>query len=93
MAQYDFLPPPDAEVPPPFRAPYAPPDEDIAAAFLQAAPFDAVAEARIDARAGALVAGLRTSCGNIRCPRGRASPSWCWQRRCCGCPTPPPRTG
>jgi RHH-type transcriptional regulator, proline utilization regulon repressor / proline dehydrogenase / delta 1-pyrroline-5-carboxylate dehydrogenase len=43
----------------PFRAPYAPPDEDIAAAFLKAAPLAAAAEARIDERAGALVAAIR----------------------------------
>jgi RHH-type proline utilization regulon transcriptional repressor/proline dehydrogenase/delta 1-pyrroline-5-carboxylate dehydrogenase len=64
MARYEFLPPPDADVPP-FRAPYAPPDEDIAAVFLQAAPFDAVAEARIDARAGALVAAIRAHAGGV----------------------------
>src|SRR5215472_13996265 len=50
---------------PPFRAPYAPPDEDIAAAFLKAAPFDAVAEARVDARAGALVAAIRANAGRV----------------------------
>jgi RHH-type proline utilization regulon transcriptional repressor/proline dehydrogenase/delta 1-pyrroline-5-carboxylate dehydrogenase len=64
MARHDFLPPPDAEVPP-FRAPYAPPDEDIAAAFLQAAPLGTVAEARIDARAGALVAAIRAHAGGV----------------------------
>jgi RHH-type proline utilization regulon transcriptional repressor/proline dehydrogenase/delta 1-pyrroline-5-carboxylate dehydrogenase len=64
MARHDFLPPPDAEVPP-FRAPYAPPDEDIAAAFLQAAPLDTVAEARIDARAGALVGAIRAHAGGV----------------------------
>jgi RHH-type proline utilization regulon transcriptional repressor/proline dehydrogenase/delta 1-pyrroline-5-carboxylate dehydrogenase len=64
MARHDFLPPPDADVPP-FRAPYAPPDEDIAAAFLQAAPFDAVAEARIDTRARALVTAIRAHAGGV----------------------------
>jgi RHH-type transcriptional regulator, proline utilization regulon repressor / proline dehydrogenase / delta 1-pyrroline-5-carboxylate dehydrogenase len=44
----------------PFRAPYAPPDEDIAAAFLKTAPLAAAAEARIDERAGALVAAIRS---------------------------------
>src|SRR5215475_2554234 len=53
-----------AEVPP-FRAPYAPPDEDIAAAFFQSVPSDAVAEARIDARAGALVAAIRAHAGRV----------------------------
>jgi RHH-type transcriptional regulator, proline utilization regulon repressor / proline dehydrogenase / delta 1-pyrroline-5-carboxylate dehydrogenase len=48
-----------------FRAPYALPDEDIAAAFLKAASFDAAAEARIDARAGALVAAIRASAGRV----------------------------
>jgi RHH-type proline utilization regulon transcriptional repressor/proline dehydrogenase/delta 1-pyrroline-5-carboxylate dehydrogenase len=55
---------PDAEVPP-FRAPYAPPDEDIAAAFFQGAQADAVADARIDARAGALVAAIRANAGRV----------------------------
>jgi RHH-type proline utilization regulon transcriptional repressor/proline dehydrogenase/delta 1-pyrroline-5-carboxylate dehydrogenase len=55
---------PDAEVPP-FRAPYAPPDEDIAAAFFQGAQADAAADARIDARAGALVAAIRANAGRV----------------------------
>src|SRR5262249_23646260 len=62
MTQHDLLPPTDAKALP-FRAPYAPPDEDIAAAFLQAAPFNAAAEARIDARAGALVKAIRAHAG------------------------------
>jgi RHH-type proline utilization regulon transcriptional repressor/proline dehydrogenase/delta 1-pyrroline-5-carboxylate dehydrogenase len=53
-----------AEVPP-FRAPYAPPDEDIAAAYFQGVPSDAAAEARIDARAGALVAAIRAHAGRV----------------------------
>jgi RHH-type transcriptional regulator, proline utilization regulon repressor / proline dehydrogenase / delta 1-pyrroline-5-carboxylate dehydrogenase len=53
-----------AEVPP-FRAPYAPPDEDIAAAFFQGVPSDAVADARIDVRAGALVAAIRAHAGRV----------------------------
>jgi RHH-type proline utilization regulon transcriptional repressor/proline dehydrogenase/delta 1-pyrroline-5-carboxylate dehydrogenase len=64
MTRYNFLRPPDAEVPA-FRAPYAQSDEDIAAAFLRAAPFDAAAEARIDARAGALVAAIRAHAGGV----------------------------
>ncbi|HSV23427.1 MAG TPA: bifunctional proline dehydrogenase/L-glutamate gamma-semialdehyde dehydrogenase PutA, partial [Xanthobacteraceae bacterium] len=52
------LHPSDAKIPP-FRAPYAPPDEDLAAAFLRAAPLTPDAEARIDARAGALVRAIR----------------------------------
>src|SRR5258708_22401589 len=54
----------DAKVPS-FGAPYAPPDEDIAAAFLQTAPLSAVAEARIDARAGALVGAIRAHAGGL----------------------------
>jgi RHH-type transcriptional regulator, proline utilization regulon repressor / proline dehydrogenase / delta 1-pyrroline-5-carboxylate dehydrogenase len=50
---------------PPFRAPYAPPDEDIAAAFLQTAALAPAAEARIDARAGALVGAIRSHSGGV----------------------------
>src|SRR4029077_17753270 len=49
----------------PFRAPYAPPDEDIAAAFLATAPLAVAAEARIDERAGALVAAIRAHAGGL----------------------------
>src|SRR5215831_10294016 len=63
MTQYDFRPA-DAKVPF-FRAPYSPPDEDIAATFLQAAPLPAEAEARIDARAGALVGAIRAHAGGL----------------------------
>src|SRR6516225_2093884 len=55
---------PDAKVLP-FRAPYAPPDEDIAAAFLQTAPLPPEAEARIDVRAGALVRAIRAHAGGV----------------------------
>jgi RHH-type transcriptional regulator, proline utilization regulon repressor / proline dehydrogenase / delta 1-pyrroline-5-carboxylate dehydrogenase len=55
---------PQAQVPP-FRAPYAPPDEDIAAAFFKGEPPDAVADARIDARAGALVVAIRANAGRV----------------------------
>jgi RHH-type proline utilization regulon transcriptional repressor/proline dehydrogenase/delta 1-pyrroline-5-carboxylate dehydrogenase len=55
---------PLAEVPP-FRAPYAPPDEDIAAAYFQGVPSDAAADARIDARACALVAAIRAHAGRV----------------------------
>jgi len=48
-----------------FRAPYAPPDEDMAAAFLQAAPLPPETEARIDARATALVRAIRTRAGGF----------------------------
>src|SRR5262244_907857 len=60
----DDLRPADAKVPS-FRAPYAPPDEDIAATFLQAAPLAPEAEARIDARAGALVGAIRAHAGGL----------------------------
>jgi RHH-type proline utilization regulon transcriptional repressor/proline dehydrogenase/delta 1-pyrroline-5-carboxylate dehydrogenase len=58
------LHPPDAKIPP-FRAAHAPPDEDLAAAFLKAAPLPPAAEARIDARAGALVAAIRARAGGV----------------------------
>ncbi len=50
---------------PPFRAAYAPADEDLAARFLGAAPARPEAEARIDARAGALVAAIRAKAGGV----------------------------
>jgi len=49
----------------PFRAAYAPADEDLAAEFLNAVPFAADAEARIDARAGRLVAAIRGRTGGV----------------------------
>src|SRR5499433_2929073 len=48
-----------------FRAPYAPPDEDLAAAFLKAAPLPPDAEIRVDARAGALVRAIRAHAGGV----------------------------
>jgi RHH-type transcriptional regulator, proline utilization regulon repressor / proline dehydrogenase / delta 1-pyrroline-5-carboxylate dehydrogenase len=50
---------------PPFRAVYAPADEDIAARFLGPTPARPDAEARIDARAGALVAAIRARAGRV----------------------------
>jgi RHH-type proline utilization regulon transcriptional repressor/proline dehydrogenase/delta 1-pyrroline-5-carboxylate dehydrogenase len=50
---------------PPFRAAYAPADEDLAARFLASAPLRPEAEARIDARAGALVAAIRARAGGV----------------------------
>jgi len=44
---------------PPFQAPYAPPDEDLAKSFLAQAARDGAAEARIDARARRLVEAIR----------------------------------
>src|SRR5213593_4604962 len=48
-----------------FSAPYAPADETVAAAFLAAAPRAAAAEARIDARAGRLIEGIRARTGGL----------------------------
>src|SRR5215475_8779798 len=50
---------------PPFRAPYAAADEDIAAGFLAEVRRDAAAEARIDARAGGLIAAIRARSGGL----------------------------
>src|ERR1700678_1388947 len=50
---------------PPFRAAYAPADEELAAEFLKAAPFAADAAARIDARASRLVAAIRGRTGGV----------------------------
>jgi RHH-type proline utilization regulon transcriptional repressor/proline dehydrogenase/delta 1-pyrroline-5-carboxylate dehydrogenase len=50
---------------PPFHAPYAPPDEDIAAAFLREARRDAAAEGRIDDRAGRLIEAIRARAGGL----------------------------
>jgi RHH-type proline utilization regulon transcriptional repressor/proline dehydrogenase/delta 1-pyrroline-5-carboxylate dehydrogenase len=44
---------------PAFAAPYAPPDEELAAAFLAQAARDSAAESRIDARARKLVEAIR----------------------------------
>src|SRR5579885_3668745 len=50
---------------PPFRAPYAPPDEVIAAPLLAGAPRPGEAEARIDARATRLVQAIRARIGGL----------------------------
>src|SRR5260370_38837283 len=63
MTEDDFRPA-EAQVPS-FDAPYAPPDEDTAAAFLQTAALPPEAEARIDARAGALVGAIRAHAGGL----------------------------
>jgi RHH-type transcriptional regulator, proline utilization regulon repressor / proline dehydrogenase / delta 1-pyrroline-5-carboxylate dehydrogenase len=44
---------------PPFQAPYAPPDEELAKRFLVQAPRDGAAERRVDARARRLVEAIR----------------------------------
>src|SRR5258708_36163316 len=58
------LRPADAQVPT-FDAPYAPPDESTAAAFLHTAPLPPDAAARIDGRAGALVGAIRAHAGRL----------------------------
>jgi RHH-type proline utilization regulon transcriptional repressor/proline dehydrogenase/delta 1-pyrroline-5-carboxylate dehydrogenase len=50
---------------PAFRAPYAPPDEGLAAALLADAARDRDAEDRIDLRAGRLVAAIRARAGGL----------------------------
>src|ERR1700744_1539522 len=50
---------------PAFRAPFAPPDTDLAARFLSDAPRDSAAEARIDARATRLVQAIRAKRGML----------------------------
>src|SRR2546423_5053619 len=50
---------------PVFSAPYAAPDEELAAALLAAAPREAAAEARIDARATRLVGAIRAKSGGL----------------------------
>ena len=50
---------------PPFRAPFAPPDEELAAGLLAAAARDGAAERRIDARARALVEAIRAKAGGL----------------------------
>ncbi len=50
---------------PAFAAPYAPPDEALAAALLREAPRGRDAEARIDARASRLVAAIRAESGGL----------------------------
>ena len=49
----------------PFSAPYAPPDEELAARFLAQAPREHAAELRIDARATRLVAAIRAETGGL----------------------------
>jgi RHH-type proline utilization regulon transcriptional repressor/proline dehydrogenase/delta 1-pyrroline-5-carboxylate dehydrogenase len=51
--------------PPPLRAPYAPPDEEIATRLLSTVPRAAAAEARIDARATRLIEGIRARTGGL----------------------------
>src|SRR5262249_6077617 len=48
-----------------FRAPYAPPDEALAARFLGEVGRPAAAEARIDARATRLIGAIRARAGGV----------------------------
>jgi RHH-type proline utilization regulon transcriptional repressor/proline dehydrogenase/delta 1-pyrroline-5-carboxylate dehydrogenase len=50
---------------PPFQAPYAPADEELAAKFLADVPRDGVAERRIDARARRLIEAIRGKLGGL----------------------------
>ena len=54
-----------ARLPAPFRAPFAPPDRDLAAALLADAARDAAAESRIDVRARRLVEAIRAKAGGL----------------------------
>src|SRR5258706_13650265 len=50
---------------PVFTSPYAPPDEAIAAALLDAAARPVAADRRIDANAGRLIEGIRAKSGGL----------------------------
>ena len=54
-----------SDPPGPFRAAYAPADEDIAARFLAEVPRSAEAEVNIDRRAARLIAGIRSRAGGL----------------------------
>jgi RHH-type proline utilization regulon transcriptional repressor/proline dehydrogenase/delta 1-pyrroline-5-carboxylate dehydrogenase len=51
--------------PPPFHAPFAPPDAELAGPFLDDAGREAAAERRIDGRARALVEAIRAKTGGL----------------------------
>src|SRR5256885_957507 len=57
--------PEQSQLLPIFSAPYAAPDEELAAALLAAAPREAAAEARIDARATRLIEAIRAKSGGL----------------------------
>src|SRR5215470_4854069 len=50
---------------PPFQAPFAPADEELAAKFLADVPRDGAAERRIDARARRLIEAIRAKIGGL----------------------------
>lgn len=56
---------PEQKIVPAFAAPYAAPDDKLAAALLADAPREAAAEARIDARATRLVEAIRAKSGGL----------------------------
>src|SRR4051794_13749513 len=58
-------PRPEGRGAPTFTAAYAPPDDEIAARLLAAAPREPAAEARIDARATRLVEAIRAESGGL----------------------------
>src|SRR5260221_3584851 len=60
----------DAASPTLFRAPYAPPDEEIAAGLLREAARARDAERRIDVYARRLIEGIRAGTGGPRGARG-----------------------
>src|SRR6202011_202902 len=51
--------------PPPFQAPYAQPDEELAAKFLADAAREFAAERRVDARARRLIEAIRAKIGGL----------------------------
>ncbi len=51
--------------PPIFRAPFAPPDEELASRFLVDSSRDAAADRRVDARARSLVEAIRAKAGGL----------------------------
>ena len=55
---------PEASLPP-LRAPYAPPDEELAARFIAEAARDSTAENRIDRQARRLVESIRAKTGGL----------------------------
>src|SRR5262249_23372263 len=57
--------PEEASAAPTFAAPYAPPDEEIAAELLPQASLGPTVEARIDTRAGKLVEAVRARAGGL----------------------------
>ena len=54
-----------SQTPPVFSAPYAAPDEALAAALVAQAPRETAAKARIDARATRLVEAIRAKSGGL----------------------------